>query len=102
MYQPMQYPCVNCSSQGSFLCSTCVGRGYIYVNPVFGSERSDGFVRKGEVRLKRTYSRSYDKFVLYTNSKGVKHVKVGKNYLKVEGTGTIEIDNITYNKLGED
>ena len=57
----------------------------------------DGYVYQGTINLKRTTSGTYDRFPLY-NYRGTNYVKVGSSYINISGTGTVNINNIKYNK----
>ena len=57
----------------------------------------DGYVYQGTINLKRTISGTYDRFPLY-NYRGTNYVKVGSSYINISGTGTVNINNIKYNK----
>ena len=56
-----------------------------------------GNVYQETINLKRTISGTYDRFPLY-NYRGTNYVKVGSSYINISGTGTVNINNIKYNK----
>ena len=103
MYQPVPYTCVSCSGYGAFSCTACGGSGYVYSSSstTFRGTNSDGFVQDGRVTLERDYSGKRERFVHYKNIKnGLSYVKIGNDYIKVSGKGTVTINNIKYVRLG--
>ena len=71
-YQTVSYACANCGGYGAIVCRTCGGYGYVSTP-------------------------SFDRFPLY-NYRGTNYVKVGSSYINISGTGTVNINNIKYNK----
>lgn len=58
----------------------------------------DGYTPDGTVELERTVSGSTDKFKLYTKD-GHDYVLCNGNYIRVDGAGTVYINNIKYDKI---
>lgn len=77
-------------------CSSCSGYGYVST-PHHLEVVVMGNVYQGTINLKRTISGTYDRFPLY-NYRGTNYVKVGSSYINISGTGTVNINNIKYNK----
>jgi hypothetical protein len=59
----------------------------------------DGFSPQGSIELERTISGSTDKFKLFTKD-GKKFVLFNGNYIPISGSGTVNINNIKYDKIG--
>ena len=95
LYQTVPYACANCGGYGAIVCRTCGGYGYVSTPSFRGN--GDGYVYQGIINLKRTISGTYDRFPLY-NYRGTNYVKVGSSYINISGTGTVNINNIKYNK----
>ena len=64
-----------------------------------GSSKSDGFIPDGTIKLERTISGTTDTFDLFTKG-GHEYVKVNGCFIQIDGSGTVNINNIKYDKIG--
>lgn len=64
-----------------------------------GSSKSDGFIPDGTIKLERTISGTTDTFALFTKG-GHEYVKVNGCFIQIDGSGTVNINNIKYDKIG--
>ena len=63
-----------------------------------GNSKSDGFIPDGKVKLERTISGITDTFDLFTKG-GHEYVKVNGCFIQIDGSGTVNINNIKYDKI---
>ncbi len=62
------------------------------------NENSDGFIPKGTVSLERTTSDKSDVFKLYKKD-GNSFIFADNQYKQINGSGTIKIGNVKYDKI---
>lgn len=67
-------------------------------NPSFGGKNSDGFIPDGTVTLRRTISGHIDTFKCYRKGGGL-YINIYGRYIRVDGSGTVTINNIKYDKI---
>jgi hypothetical protein len=63
-----------------------------------GNANSDGYIPDGTIKLERTISGTTDTFKLFSKD-GHDYVLVNGSYIRVDGVGTVTINNIKYDKI---
>lgn len=63
-----------------------------------GNANSDGYIPDGSIKLERTISGTTDTFKLFSKD-GHDYVFVNGSYIRVDGVGTVTINNIKYDKI---